>query len=103
MPGQAGRYALAVAAGLALAVTRNRPLVVVAGGKRATALRAGGAPAWSPDGSRIAFTRDDGATLSVVVRDLASGEERVIERGFAMDPAFSADGAAVCATAPGSS
>src|SRR5690606_28356529 len=49
-------------------------------------------PAWSADGSRVAFVRDDGATLAVIVRDMGSGAEREIERGFALDPAFSADG-----------
>src|SRR5688572_13535114 len=49
-------------------------------------------PAWSRDGRSIAFVRDDANTLAVVVRDVASGVEREIERGFAMDPAFSPDG-----------
>jgi TolB protein len=49
-------------------------------------------PAWSPDGRSLAFVRDDGNTLAVMVRDLATGAEREIERGFALDPAFAADG-----------
>ncbi len=49
-------------------------------------------PAWSPDGKSIAFVRDDGNTLAVVIRDLSSGREREIEKGFAMDPAYSPDG-----------
>jgi TolB protein len=49
-------------------------------------------PAWSPDGRSLAFVRDDGNTLAVIVRDVAGGNEREIERGFAMDPAFSPDG-----------
>ena len=52
-------------------------------------------PAWSPDGSRVAFVRDDGATLAVIVRDMSTGAEHEIERGFALDPAFSADGRAL--------
>src|SRR4051812_14975335 len=49
-------------------------------------------PAWSPDGASLAFVRDDGSTLAVVTRDMKTGAERVIERGFAMDPAFARDG-----------
>lgn len=49
-------------------------------------------PTWSPDGRSLAFVRDDGNTLAVIVRDMTTGAEREIERGFAMDPAFSPDG-----------
>ena len=54
-------------------------------------------PAWSPDGSKIVFVRDDTRDTDVVVRTLATGEERVItddDRAPAidLDPRFSPDG-----------
>ena len=66
---------------------------------RATRLTSGAGvdsrPAWSPDGARLAFVRDDSRTLAVIVRDVASGDEREIDRGMAMDPVFTSDGAAI--------
>ncbi|MFM8603381.1 MAG: hypothetical protein ACKOC2_04725, partial [Gemmatimonadota bacterium] len=51
-------------------------------------------PAWHPDGRSIAFARmrDDGT--SVVVHELASGEERRVRTGapLSLSPAFSPDG-----------
>ncbi|MFM8302047.1 MAG: hypothetical protein ACKN99_05850 [Gemmatimonadota bacterium] len=51
-------------------------------------------PAWHPDGRSIAFARmrDDGT--SVVVHELASGEERRVRPGapLSLSPAFSPDG-----------
>jgi TolB protein len=62
----------------------------------ATRLTSGGGvdsrPAWSRDGAWIAFVRDDSRTLAVVVRNLATGEEREIDRGMALDPVFASDG-----------
>lgn len=52
-------------------------------------------PAWSPDGARIAFVRDDSRTLAVIVRDMATGGETEIDRGMAMDPVFTSDGRAL--------
>lgn len=49
-------------------------------------------PAWSRDGRYLAFVRDDSRSTAVIVRDMASGAEREIDRGMALDPAFTADG-----------
>ncbi|MBL8960050.1 MAG: CehA/McbA family metallohydrolase, partial [Gemmatimonadetes bacterium] len=51
-----------------------------------------------PDGQALAFVRDDSRTLAIVVRDLASGQEREIDRGMAMDPSFTPDGTALLYT-----
>ena len=47
-------------------------------------------PAWSPDGTRIAFVRDNGSNTSIVVLDLASGNEETIvdTPALDLDPAF---------------
>ncbi len=50
-------------------------------------------PTWSPTGSSLAFVRDDGLDTWIVVRNMASGEEHVINTpAIELDPAFSADG-----------
>ena len=54
-------------------------------------------PAWSPDGSKIAFVRDDTRDTDVVVRTLATGEERVVtedrnDPAIDLDPHFSPGG-----------
>jgi TolB protein len=64
----------------------------------ATRLTRGGGmdsrPAWSPDGRRLAFVRDDTRRTWIVVADAATGREelRVEHGGIALDPAFSRDG-----------
>ncbi|MCU0648834.1 MAG: CehA/McbA family metallohydrolase [Gemmatimonadaceae bacterium] len=52
-------------------------------------------PAWAPDGRSVAFARDDGRTLALMVRTLADGVERELDRGMVLDPVFSPDGAAI--------
>ncbi len=51
-------------------------------------------PAWSPDGTRIAFVRDDSRALTIMLLDVASGAEtRVVsDSAIVLDPAFSPDG-----------
>lgn len=54
-------------------------------------------PAWSPDGSRIAFVRDDTRDTDIWMVEVASGETRAVVESEAidLDPAFSADGTAL--------
>lgn len=51
-------------------------------------------PAWSPDGNRLAFVRDDTRETAIVELDLASGRERVLvdERAIDLDPSYAPDG-----------
>jgi len=50
-------------------------------------------PRWSPDGTRLAFIRDDGADTSIVIRTLEGGSETVINTPtIELDPEFSANG-----------
>lgn len=51
-------------------------------------------PSWSPDGSKLAFIRDDGRVTNLVIRSLNSGTEQVVVATDAidLDPRFGPDG-----------
>ena len=51
-------------------------------------------PAWSPDGAHLAFVRDDGRMLTIMLVDVATGaEQRVVtDSAIVLDPAFAPDG-----------
>jgi len=50
-------------------------------------------PRWSPDGKYIAFVRDKGSDTAVVIKDLDSGKESVIDsESIDLDPEFSQNG-----------
>lgn len=51
-------------------------------------------PRWSADGARMAFVRDTGSDTAIVVLDVGSGAETLINSPtIELDPEFSADGA----------
>ena len=56
------------------------------------------APAFSPDGMKIAFTREppEGGTTAVAVLPAAGGDERIVLQGATM-PAYAPDGARIAA------
>lgn len=50
-------------------------------------------PRWSPDGSKLAFVRDEGQNTAVVILNMSTGEEtRIDTPAIELDPEFSADG-----------
>ena len=50
-------------------------------------------PTWSPDGSSLAFVRDDGSDTWIVILDLITKQEMVINTpALELDPVFSGDG-----------
>ena len=54
-------------------------------------------PAWHPDGTRIAFVRDDTRNTDIVEINLQSGAETIVAGGPAaeLDPAYAPDGSAL--------
>ena len=97
-PAAADRFLFAYVRQTALPVTRE--MVYVSGIEGLGRLRLTGAgvndrmPVWSPDGSRLAFVRQDGEFLSVVVRSDGS-DERVIAtlaNEMGRPPVWSPDG-----------
>ena len=51
-------------------------------------------PAWHPDGSRLAFLRDDTERLTIWSLDVATGEETLLfeDESIVLDPAWAPDG-----------
>ncbi len=53
-------------------------------------------PRWSPDGKRLAIVRDNNTDTAIVIIDVASGKEQVINTPtIELDPEFSADGQSI--------
>jgi Tol biopolymer transport system component len=59
-----------------------------------------GAPAWSPDGTRLAFSSDRTGTSQIFTMDAAGGEAAQVTNDVAgaFDPAWSADGTTIVFT-----
>lgn len=75
---------------------------VATGQRRSVSDRKGinGAPAWAPDGKRLAMTLSNGGNPDIYVMDLASAKLQRITSNYAIDtePAWSPDGQAVVFT-----
>lgn len=54
-------------------------------------------PAWSPDGTRLAYSSDRDGTMNIWIRDVSSGQTRQLTRlhSAAMEAAWSADGSRI--------